>query len=81
MKSAFIKITLIMAYIHRFLPHYSFLEILNFVAYHAVINLPHLIIGHNHQKLTDCNQGPVFRTLRAVAFDLVCQRPRFRDIS
>ena len=37
---------------HKFLFHHSFPERLNFVSYHAVINLPHLIIGHNHQKLT-----------------------------
>ena len=39
---------------NRFLPHDS-------------LNLPHLIIGYNHQKLTwtqfktDCDQGPVSR--------------------
>ena len=49
--TAFIKITLNHGS-HRFLPHYSFAERLNFVSYHAVINFPHLIIGHNHQKLT-----------------------------
>ena len=51
MKSAFIKITLNHGS-HRFLLHYSFPERLYFVYYHAVINLPHLIIGYNHQKLT-----------------------------
>ena len=39
----FIKITLNSS--HRFLSRYSFPERLNFVSYHAVINLPHLIIG------------------------------------
>ena len=35
---------------NKFVPQYSFPERLNFVPYHAVINLPHLIIGYNHQK-------------------------------
>ena len=37
---------------HRFLSHFGFPERLNFVSYYAFINLPHLIIGYNHRKLT-----------------------------
>ena len=50
---------------------YNFPERLNFVSYHAVIKLPHLIIGYNHHKLirtqfsTDCDQGPFSWTLQA----------------
>ena len=57
----------------QLIAHDSFPERLNFVSYHAIINLPHLIIGYNHQKvtwkqfLTDWYQGPVSRTLRVFA--------------
>ena len=50
---------------------YNFPERLNFVSYHAVIKLPHLIIGYNHHQLirtqfsTDCDQGPFSWTLQA----------------
>ena len=37
---------------HTGLSHSGFPERLNFVSDHDVINLPHLIIGYNHQKLT-----------------------------
>ena len=52
MKSASFLLKITLNGSHRFLSHYSFPERLNFVSDHDVINLPDLIIGYNHQKLT-----------------------------
>ena len=60
------------------------LERLNFVCYHAVIDLPQLIIGYNPQKVTGRNsrlivtRGPF---LEPCEQSLFCQRSRFCDIS
>ena len=48
----FLKLKITLNGSQRFLSHSSFPERLNFVSDHDVINLPHLIIGYNHQKLT-----------------------------